>query len=1357
MNNQINNNLNDNPYKNYLPKNRVENEGGLFSPRILKTGLYVFYFIVFLIICGIVLHFKGYDILKSDVRSYNMNLAETIDLDAIYKSSDVEWVSTNNNVVVKNNVVTALKSGNAYLYAKVGNKQVTDVSLNILNGSEAVNILNHSINLSMSSKDKILVNKNRLFTGSKKYDNFLAEMLSKIMSFYKRIIGIENKSNNKNISNDANNPNNNKNNANNSNNTINPNSSNNSNNSNGNNSLNSNSVSSNVVTNSGETDEWVEITDDDYDSDGSNIDEKSDEEYVTIDYENDEGDDGITYSSSDESVATVDDEGNVTPVNPGVVEIIAEDEDGNKDYSVVTVKEDMLDFSTDKYSLNLGDSTYVEYSFDSIKYSNSDINWSSSDENIVSVSDDGEINGIGLGTAVVTAEVGKIRKEIEVEVIEDAVLPTDINLSSDNVSVYVGENVELNASVNPGNVVDDTLSWLSENDLIATVGNGIIVGKSVGTTIVKVTTVNGISKEVKVEVKRRDIPVDSIMLSDNNINMKMGDSYKLNYTVMPANATDKDVKISYDQNKLMIDDDGNIKALKSGVAKVEIVSNNGKSAVLNINISPAEIKLEAIKLNVNSLKMLKGDNYSLIASVNPGNATDKTIKWNSSDSNVVSVDNKGNLTAVNNGKAIVSVESVNNPNIIDKCEIVVSESVIQVKKLIIDQSKLSMIVGDVKKLSVSIEPTNATDKNIEWSSSNRKIADIDKNGNVIAVSEGVATITAVSKANPKIKVSSEISISKKEVEIQKITMKKKDINLEMGSSEQLSVSIEPLEANIKDIKWISSNDKIVKVDNNGKVTSIGVGDAVITAISDKNGSVLDSCNVKVVVSVKSIKLNSNKVTLKLNDTFKFSTVITPKDVTDNSIKWNTSNEKVVTVDENGKILAVGGGTATVSATSVSNPKVKSSSEVKVIVPVTGLKLNSSNISLYEKETFTLVPTIIPSLASDKSVIWKSENVKIATVSNKGVVKAISAGKTKIIATSSNNSLAKAEVVVNVARVVKKVKKIVLGKVPKKMSYGKTYNLNAKVSPADATNKKLLYTSSNPAILKISDSGKIQIVGNSEKNVKVVVRSADNTKVKASFNVDVKYGGLKKLGIIRSNGSLVSLSGGVSEGLCVLRYKDDKYIYSSKIGGEIVVYKLKKVDGKNKYVLINSFKSSSFGHANDMACDSEKNRIYVTDGNKKIRYFGVKDSLNGKVTVHTIKTKYAHKTKDISGIAYDIKNNSIYLAKGGHLFIANSNLKVSSLIYKIDSDIPQGIGGYNGKILVVRFNKNVKDSDSTLKKPRNAIDVYDQTGRYLGTNILKLGSVELESVDYYGDGYFAVQYYNPSGKNKVVKVKLNGVI
>ena len=83
MNNQINNNLNDNPYKNYLPKNRVENEGGLFSPRILKTGLYVFYFIVFLIICGIVLHFKGYDILKSDVRSYNMNLAETIDLDAI--------------------------------------------------------------------------------------------------------------------------------------------------------------------------------------------------------------------------------------------------------------------------------------------------------------------------------------------------------------------------------------------------------------------------------------------------------------------------------------------------------------------------------------------------------------------------------------------------------------------------------------------------------------------------------------------------------------------------------------------------------------------------------------------------------------------------------------------------------------------------------------------------------------------------------------------------------------------------------------------------------------------------------------------------------------------------------------------------------------------------------------------------------------------------------------------------------------------------------------------------------------------------------------------------------------------------
>ena len=255
-----------------------------------------------------------------------------------------------------------------------------------------------------------------------------------------------------------------------------------------------------------------------------------------------------------------------------------------------------------------------------------------------------------------------------------------------------------------------------------------------------------------------------------------------------------------------------------------------------------------------------------------------------------------------------------------------------------------------------------------------------------------------------------ITIKEEPKPIETIILNKTDITLTKGTSETLQAIINPSDTtDDKTLKWTSSNPDVATVDNTGKVTAVGGGTATIT-VKSQNGKEA-SCEVKVTSKIESISLNKSNITLSKGTSETLKATINPSDTTDDkTLKWTSSNPNIATVDNTGKVTAVGGGTATITVKSQNGKEA--SCEVKVTSKIESISLNKSNITLSKGTSETLKATINPSDATDdKTLTWKSEDENIAKVDGNGKVTGVGTGTTNITVTTSNGKSATCKVTV----------------------------------------------------------------------------------------------------------------------------------------------------------------------------------------------------------------------------------------------------------------------------------------------------------------------------------------------------------
>ena len=344
---------------------------------------------------------------------------------------------------------------------------------------------------------------------------------------------------------------------------------------------------------------------------------------------------------------------------------------------------------------------------------------------------------------------------------------------------------------------------------------------------------------------------------------------------------------------------------------------------------------------------------------------------------------------------------------------------VALKSISLNKNNLSLTEGDKSMLTVTYNPKNTTvSKAVSWTSSNTKVATV-KNGTVLAKGAGTATITAM--VNGK-KATCAVTVKKKEIPLQSISLNNTSLKLEKGQTDTLKVTYSPSNTtDNKDITWTSSDETIATV-KNGVVTAVSDGTATITAAVGKKSA---SCKIKVYtpVPLESITLSEQNLNwdITLQDETTLTVTYNPVETTDDKkVTWSSSDENVVRVTGTGEdqetalVVAEGPGTATITA-QVGNKKAEC--KVNFTASLNKWTLNEHNLELDKGETKQLTITFIPDYTTDpKDTTWSSSDESVATVDDNGVVTAISEGIATITAINANGTMDECKVTVSIPRV-----------------------------------------------------------------------------------------------------------------------------------------------------------------------------------------------------------------------------------------------------------------------------------------------------------------------------------------------------
>jgi uncharacterized protein YjdB len=407
------------------------------------------------------------------------------------------------------------------------------------------------------------------------------------------------------------------------------------------------------------------------------------------------------------------------------------------------------------------------------------LTWSSSDPTVVTVSQDGTITGVksnfnsGLAYVTATANDGSgVHASCSVEVAPAQVHVTGVSLNygMDALTLKMGEYVEIVATVEPQNASNTDLKWSvsPEGALTLSQGNdkfhmGATPAKW-GFATVTVTTVDGNhTASCSFFVPKL---VESITISKDTMQMTVGQTRKLTAVASPDDATNRTITwLSSDKSIATVDQSGNVTAVgssysdptqvKSAVITASSSDGSEVKATCSVYVSPATVHVSGISLDQTSVTMYTDDigSHVLTATITPANAANQDITWTCDNPNVLWIKESGNTCAFGPaqtaGTAIITATTVDGSKTAT-CTVNVLQAV-SVEKVTLFKDNtttyadsLQMPMNKSRQLYAVVSPTNATIKQVTWSSSNSAVATVSQSGLVTSVGIGSATITATS-------------------------------------------------------------------------------------------------------------------------------------------------------------------------------------------------------------------------------------------------------------------------------------------------------------------------------------------------------------------------------------------------------------------------------------------------------------------------------------------------------------------------------------------------------------------------------------------------------------------------------------
>ena len=728
----------------------------------------------------------------------------------------------------------------------------------------------------------------------------------------------------------------------------------------------------------------------------------------------------FTWSSSKEDVATVDNTGKVTILKEGetLIRVKAEDENGKfGECALSIVRNPITDIVTDVSELYMvkGDTYTVTTEIAPIDPSDKTLIWSSDDESIAKVDNNGKITAVGVGNpggtpatitveaAVGDADGGKIRRTIKVYVREKL---EDVKFESNDTYINVGASKNVGLIYTPAENINKNVEFASSNTSIFTVekdkdNNCTIKGVAVGTAILSCVSEDlgaGKVATCTVHVTATAVPATDFAITPADATVDIGKTLQLEKIFTPKDATNQYVTWSSSDTAIAtVNNVGTVTGVKEGKITISAVYTDTPDRVpwirtSTITVKDAPIRATSFDVDPATKNIIVGEKFNITPIFTPDNTTNKHVDYQSLDTGVVTVDDKGVVTGVGAGDAVIQCQSEDG-GFIATCAVRVDNAI----EFSLSPATKEIAVGKSFKLKKVTKPADAN-KTATWSTSNASIASVSASGRVTGKRIGSCVISCtITKYNQSARC--RVKVAKLN---SKVKFDNKNIRIGVGQTHRLKTTVWTNNSSKPKLNWKSANSSVASVNSGGKITGKRVGLTKITATTNDSVRAKATCKVRVIQRISSLSLNTDYAVVYVGRTKKLTAKIKPANTTIKKVKWASGDDNIARVTGSGKIRGIAEGNTYITATATDGSNKKARCYVKVLdaVPATSIVVAQTDLTMERGDSAKLTYKVLPNDTSD-NIEFASDNKRVATVNNKGNVRAVGTGNATITILASS--------------------------------------------------------------------------------------------------------------------------------------------------------------------------------------------------------------------------------------------------------------------------------------------------------------------------------------------------------------------
>ena len=392
--------------------------------------------------------------------------------------------------------------------------------------------------------------------------------------------------------------------------------------------------------------------------------------------------------------------------------------------------------------------------------------------------------------------------------------------------------------------------------------------------------------------------------------------------------------------------------------------------------------------------------------------------------------------------------------------------VLGVRALTITPAAVSVRLGDVQPLRVSVDGDAGVAQTVKWSTLNPSIATVDASGMVTAIGLGVTSVRASATADPSAIATANVTVMP--ARTVSFAPGTGVVTLWVGDRKAVDPLVDVDSTQSRDVVWSSENASVATVDATGTITAISPGTSIIhaTSIADPRAK---ADLLVTVLAARAVTITPASLAIGTQQRGQLNASVTIDNGLSTAVVWSTSDASVATVSGTGQVTGIIPGVAVVTATSVGDPTRAGTSVVTVTPSIRSVSVAPSTISSYVGDQDQLIADVVTDGPLPRTVTWRSNSPSVATVSATGVVASLAVGQASITAISTVDTTMRSSAQVTVSA----APQVSVSPTSAIMTIGELRTLTPRVTVASGVSTAVTWRSSAPLVASVNSGGVVQ--------------------------------------------------------------------------------------------------------------------------------------------------------------------------------------------------------------------------------------------------------------------------------------------